>query len=397
MRFPTPILLTLAVVALPAADAQVSEVKRGGGLFGFGFNRNAEQMSSELFPTEEGVPAATPVRDSSGSAESDGETIFRYGEPQDVDEASYVIRDGRRVETPARTRKVGLFNFGRKKPAPETADQEVIEPIPAPAASESESNPSAGETSSSPAESVERAAPVASQRPESQGSRDDSPRRMADEEKDDGGFFSFFSRKSKEDEPRAEPAPTAAPVADPVDRTARRVAPREVAPREVAPREVAPREVAPREVAPTEQSTQSREAAMAEAETESDSRTESSDDAPPADPVPEFAGVENAPEPQKKEKDDGGGLLSPITKPISNLRPSKPDRPVDMTGAETIIEDGEIVENEGAEPMEASVVSDGDGQRQPPEVVDGVKTYSSWEDVEGRSVSAADQILDQIR
>ena len=67
-----------------------------------------------------------------------------------------------------------------------------------------------------------------------------------------------------------------------------------------------------------------------------------------------------------------------------------------MTGAETIIANGEIVEPE-EDIVETNIVSSGDGHREPPRIVNGVKTYSSWEDVEARSVSAADKILNSIR
>jgi hypothetical protein len=94
-------------------------------------------------------------------------------------------------------------------------------------------------------------------------------------------------------------------------------------------------------------------------------------------------------EPEKKEKFDlDGSLLNPIAK----IRPKKD---IDLTGAETIIQNGEIVA--GSDPLAAAVQTDTTAPRQAPQVVNGVKTYSSWNDVDARSASAADKIISRIR
>jgi hypothetical protein len=95
-------------------------------------------------------------------------------------------------------------------------------------------------------------------------------------------------------------------------------------------------------------------------------------------------------EPDKKEKSDrDGSLLNPIAK----IRPKKE---IDLTGAETIIQNGEIVA--GSDPLAtAAVQTDTTGPRQAPQVVNGVKTYSSWNDVDARSASAAEKIISRIR
>ncbi|MEM9018772.1 MAG: hypothetical protein AAGC68_17315, partial [Verrucomicrobiota bacterium] len=79
------------------------------------------------------------------------------------------------------------------------------------------------------------------------------------------------------------------------------------------------------------------------------------------------------------------------------IRPPKPPREIDMTGAETIIANGEIL-GEEEDIVESNRVAAGSSpERQAPRVVDGVTTYSSWDDVNARNVSAADKILNQIR
>lgn len=88
--------------------------------------------------------------------------------------------------------------------------------------------------------------------------------------------------------------------------------------------------------------------------------------------------------------------------PIKNLNPIKkdlipiPHKEVDMTGAETIIQNGEIVDGDSEE-FVMETESANTGSHEPPKIVNGVKTYSSWDDVDARSLSPADKILNQIR
>ena len=86
-----------------------------------------------------------------------------------------------------------------------------------------------------------------------------------------------------------------------------------------------------------------------------------------------------------------------MVSPIKNLNPiPSMKKDVDYTGAETIIQDGEIVDEE-PDDFVMEVESTETGTREPPKVVNGVKTYSSWDDVDARSLSPADKILNQIR
>ena len=107
-----------------------------------------------------------------------------------------------------------------------------------------------------------------------------------------------------------------------------------------------------------------------------------------AEPTPDFASGS----PEAKPEKDGFRLANPI----AAIRNRKEDKPVDLTGAETIISNGQIV-GEIEDIDESNRVETGEGVRQPPRDIDGVTTYSSWDDVNARSVSAADKILNQIR
>lgn len=161
------------------------------------------------------------------------------------------------------------------------------------------------------------------------------------EEKKSGGFFSFFSRK-KDSEPEAsDPAPI---VSEPVV---------------VTEAEETTEEVPETEAEPT----------MVEV---------------PADP--EFADNTNS----KKEDSERDGILPPLPKI------KVPKKPTNYENVETIIENGEIV-GEDESIVEDNIVSEGPVGTEPPKIVDGVKTYSSWDDVDARSASAADKILQKIR
>jgi hypothetical protein len=91
-----------------------------------------------------------------------------------------------------------------------------------------------------------------------------------------------------------------------------------------------------------------------------------------------------------KPGSSGGGLLSPI----ANIR--VPRKEIDLTSAETIIQNGEIVAGSETN-FETVPEPSSTGQRQAPQVVNGVKTYSSWDDVNARSSSAADKIIGSMR
>ena len=139
----------------------------------------------------------------------------------------------------------------------------------------------------------------------------------------------------------------------------------------------------------------------------SSSRFPSSTSAPaPEPPKPEATTVaNNSPTPEfegstttaaVEEKKEGNFLMNPINK----LRPSKKDSaPVDFTGAETIIQNGEIVAPSSTGSGAENAVADTGSNmpRQAPQVINGATTYSSWDDVEGTKTSAAEKILRQMR
>lgn len=347
-------LAILALAALLATPAH-AQVKRGG-FFGFG-NKNSEQISSGLFPD-----GSTYADQQGQPAPSSNENIFRQGEPEDVEAVSYVIENGEKVkrEIPAKveeeeSRKKGFFSFGKKD---EAAADEALEPVPSypdssePAPRMAASNPGPVDTSDAPLEQSDaiQARPV--------------------EEK--SGFFSFFKKGEKVPEP--------APVADTTPVVAETTVAETTAPRSAPNPQPAPRSTPEPSVAP----------APAPAEAPADSA-----------PVPAFAGVEEEEMPSDKKEKKGLAMPSlasipSIPNPIPKIRPPKKEKPVDMTGAETIIADGEIVQEE-EDIVDTNIVATGTGQREPPRVVNGVTTYSSWDDVEARSVSAADKILNSIR
>ena len=99
---------------------------------------------------------------------------------------------------------------------------------------------------------------------------------------------------------------------------------------------------------------------------------------------------------RKEEKKDtkpgasGGGILSPI----ANIR--VPRKEIDLSSAETIIQNGEIVA-ESETNYETVTKSGPSTQPQAPQIVNGVKTYTSWGDVNARSSSAADKIIGSMR
>lgn len=378
-----PLVAFAILSAFVAADAQVD---RGGGIFGFG--RKQEQISAGLFPDTAPVQTSAPVvypdATTSPSApaplgprlpEPNGENIFRNGSPQDVDSVSYVIENGEKVEKDDGKKSRGrLFGFGKKE------EDEIVAPIPPATYTAPESAP-APVAVPAPAPIVSEAV---SPRPEpvAEEIADAFPRpEDAEKEKKSGGMFSFFNRdKSKND-----PGPVIAPVPNDAPIPAEPVVAEAPAPQPVASDPVSAPAPVPADPVPAPQPA-------------------------PADPGPSFASADlPSQEPDQKK----GGFSLP--NPMKNLKapslpeikapnlpeikqPSLPERKrnIDMTNAETIIANGEIVEQQD-DLVETNMVDTSSGPRQAPQVVDGVTTYSSWDDVGGRSTSAADKILQQIR
>ncbi|MDF1824461.1 MAG: hypothetical protein P1U68_07450 [Verrucomicrobiales bacterium] len=299
----------------------------------FGFGSKDDQISSDLFPAEE----------ASGSSEE----IFRSGEPGEIDAVSYVIENGEKVEQKVESRKKGFLSFGRKaeKKVDDTID--AIPAVPAPPSSYPDS------TAAPVFAAPETPAIVETTAPQTSAVIMEAVNAPVEEpEKKSGGLFSFFGKKDDD-------IPETPTFATPGGETAVVEAAPTVA--TANPYE------APENAAPTTTST----APVA------------------ADPVPQFASAEP---PGKPEKDGFS-----IPNPISKIRNQKEEKTIDLTGAETIIQNGEIVA-EAEDLVESNKVETlSSGERQPPRIVNGVKTYSSWDDVGARSVSAADKILNQIR
>ncbi len=78
-----------------------------------------------------------------------------------------------------------------------------------------------------------------------------------------------------------------------------------------------------------------------------------------------------------------------------------PGKKTNYKSVETVMKDGVFVEktdDTGTTFSNApTAVSNPSGQKRPPTIVNGVKTYSTWDDVEGKTSSAADKILRQLR
>ena len=393
------LLSLITALALPL-EATDPPSKRGGGLFGFGAPP-AEQISAGLFPETDASSA--PQADLSSRGTRQGETtpstegIFRSGGPQRVAPGSYVIENGRRVERPLATspvasapeaspvekpalalqsvsspasapllaatsqvaeKKRGFLGFGKKES--EAADPNpVVTPVPA-AAPILAATPVARPATpvAKPAPSAKPAAPATVGSPAATPVTVDTPTFAGVKpEKEKSSWIPFLGRKKNEEAP-ASPAAPAAPTgaATPVVAT----------PAMVATPAPAANSASPASTKPANQETATYEIRR--------------DESKPSDP-------------KKEEKADReGGILSPIAK----IRPRKE---LDLTGAETIIANGEIVkETSNSLPTAAAPPEvPASGPRQAPQIVNGVKTYTSWDDVNARSSSAADRIINGMR
>ena len=346
-----------------------AEVNRGG-LFGFG-RGDENKRSSEFSPNAEpqgSVPVST-IEDAVKPPEesSTGFNIFKGGKPRKVDNVSYSIEDGQRVEIVTEEvveeKRKGLFSFGKKKT--DKVTNEVLEPAPT-----VPSAPAVPVAYQTPTDSDSSTASISS---EALAAIDGSLDRAVEKK---GGFFGMFGKKKKKSNVPAGPSTvdvsaglTPLPEPTTVAATNTTSAPKP------AP---AP---APRNVRPITASTAAPDPPKPEATTL-------------ANNVPEFEGSTTTA--SVKEKKDSNFFMAPINK----LRPSKKESaPVDFTGAETIIQNGEIVlpslTGNGGETAASDMGSN--MPRQAPRVINGATTYSSWDDVEGTSTSAAEKILRTIR
>lgn len=378
-------------VGVPASAADPPSKR--GGLFNFRSSAR-EQISAGLFPDSGGSSGqAAP-----SSQQRSSNNIFRGDGPQKVEPVSYVIENGRRVEKPitaslltkqkdkpaaaqpvsapepslpaeipveainsGESKRGGFFSFMKRgNDAPET--NPVVPPVPTP--SSAPAPPAAAPAPPRQGASAPlQAAPL-------QASPIPAPTEGAPsfaEDRKEGGLVSWipFLNRKKVDEP-APTAPAGIPTAAPVAEEVAAVSPPSAKPTpKPKPKPVSPPAASePKPTAPEVATFEIRR-----------------DESKP---------VESKPEKTSRE----GGILSPIVSPIAKIRP--PRKPVDLSGAETIIQDGEIVgESETSFPATAAPTSS--EPRQAPQIVNGVKTYSSWDDVDARSSSAADRIINRIR
>lgn len=388
MRFLLFFLLTSLATSLAFGLEKPS--KRGSGLFGFG-GSNKNEMSNGLFPEADQRSVTTA---------SKPQEIFRDGKPKKTEPTSYFIDRGRKVEKPLPiTTKVaekskeateakpsveaptapalatgadeekkrgGWFNFWKKDSPTDSPAIPPVESIPAaPLATNVTATqavpsklaptvapapaPSAGPNSIAPTAPPVATNIVASSTPVAEESTDKA-----------FGWIPFLRKKKVETPAVIQPIPAAPLVAAPVEPAAAASASHKPA---TSSRTI-----------PSKKETKSASSSTSDVATF------------------EIKRDENAPTPEKKtSRKSSDSSFSPS---LPSIR--FPKKSMDLSGAETIIQDGEIV-NETGTPVVTSTDVKTSGPRQAPQVINGVKTYSSWKDVEARSVSAADKILNQIR
>ncbi len=383
------IFLLTVLLSLPSLHAADPPNKRGRGFFGFGAQKT-EQISAGLFPQRADESPAAPDAASSSRSRQDG--IFRSGQPRQVDAVSYVIQNGRKIERPIEAaeataptttsqetdsapvlavmtspadggvetvsddgrKKRGFFAFGRRG---DREENEVVTPVPA--APDAPAPPRA-----TPAPAVAAASPAADSNASTTSENAevfDAPDFAAEAEEKNGllGWIPFLSRNKRDSAAEAQsPAPVIA-TAQPVP-------------------------AAPVVAAKPTPATKPEPAAPKPAPTTTTVAANT--------PAPTTFEVPRNTEAKKEEKanSSGGGLLAPI----ANIRP--PRKELDLSDAVTIIQDGEIVA--GSETNFETVPEPDTGDRpQAPQIVNGVKTYASWDDVTARSSSAADKIIRSMR
>lgn len=421
----------LAFLAVPAvASSAEPPSKKSGGFFGFGAPQGP-QISSALFPSDSSpVPGEVP-----SSASADG--IFRGGKPQPPAAVSYVIEKGRRIERPVtesqnepatappatlvqlsapaepvavpatsapdtvERRRGGFLGFGRKEEssapaAPSEPSKLASTPVPVAAVPVPTAAP-APAASAPAAEAKPTAIPVASAQP--------VPAESASvpiaEKSSLASRLPFFGRR-KSEEPAATPVPVAVASAEPVPVSSSEGGEK---PKPVASVPIAQNTPKPSTApvsGPTGAASAPSAPLAAPAET-TDADGAATGGAPPVVEIrrEDSAGVEKPAKPSR----DGGILPSlpslPSMPSFGSLpRIGPPKKDLDLTQAETLITDGQIVrEGGGADEKTESASAEGDAStgRQAPQIVNGVKTYSSWDDIEASSSSVADKIINSIR
>ena len=342
----------MAVLFTGASQAQVKR----GGLFGFG-RGDKSKISSELFPTTSSggnvtIPTTENAIESSNNSPA-GFNIFRGGKPNKIDDVSYVIEDGEKVETATKRKKTkkigGLFSFGKKKTS--KATDETIELAP------------------------EATAPIAYQTPTAAEVKDPmlAPEELLEATNEEarkkkGRFFGMFGKKKWVEIPTAPTTATVGRV-----NVSQPDAPAGTSTATLPQPASAP---SPRQVTPI---------------------TTANSQNPSLAPVAVNTGTDKVQDETivKEEKRGSRFLITPINK----LKTAKKNSPsVDMTTAETIIQNGKIITPSSTTSVDDTVSNpETNMPRQAPQVIDGATTYSSWDDVEGTTSSAVDKILRQMR
>jgi hypothetical protein len=352
MKVYITLCLLMSLYFTGASQAQVEKV----GLFGFK-RGDKNELSSELFPNnssegEAPLPPAEKAVEPSNKIPA-GFKIFKSGKPKKVGEVSYVIEDGEKVETAIEGEAIkkdrGLFSFGKKKKSKVTGENIELAPeAPTPVAYQTPAVSEITDPMSLPEELLE------------------ATNKKARDKK--SGFFGLFGGKK-----RAEVS--AAPSTIPVGRVT---------------------------VSQPEASAKPSTATVPQPATASSSREVTP--IPTANsPKPSLAPVVVDTETIKVEgetiaKEEKRGPKFLIT-PINKLKAAKNKSPsVDLTDAETIIQDGEIVTSSSTNVVNGAIEDlEANMPGQAPQVINGATTYSSWDDVKGTTSSAVDKILRQMR
>jgi hypothetical protein len=390
------ILMAAALAGASGAFAADPPAKKSGGFFGFGAPQGP-QISSALFP--DGNAPVAPVVETSPPKKEGG--IFRSGKPQPPAATSYVIENGQRVEKPlpAETKpatppppaptvatpstptenvavplaesidrkRSGFLGFGRRdgsSPAPDPSNEPSLAtpviPSSAPTPTARPIATPAKPAATTPPAPVPTLATVAEPAPS--GARQGFTSRIP-----------FLNRrKSEEPGPVAAPPIAAMPVEEKPQLAAVPVKPAPAPKPAAAPKPSSP---APATAAPEPAATESGEKPPAEVASFEIRRDDSKSEEP--------------------KKDGKPGFVPSLPSLPSLPRITPPRKELDLSQAETLISNGEIVREAGSTPMADS--GQAAGPRQAPQVVNGVKTYSSWDDVEAKPSSAAEKIISSIR
>ncbi len=389
--------LFIAVFAIaPLANSADPPAKRGGGFFGFGA-RTESQISAALFP---GEPLPSELSRRATEPARAGEGIFRGGQPQKVEPVSYVIENGIRVERPVPAgrradvpapaevqplsapvsttvavpvdtasvgdavpkKRSGFFGFGKRDDPSAIPEVSPLPPATAvlaatpvkPSQGPAVPNAPPALAKPTPATTPPAAAVIAAQP------------LVVETKEERGSWIPFLNRRKPEPVPVSPPVAAPIPAATPLPDSPAVASSRKPA---VKPSAAPAPKPAANQPSATEKISENPEVATFEIRR---------DESKPVD--------------AKKDERDGG--LLPALPSLPKIRP--PKKEIDLSNAETIIDNGEIVG--GEEPsFAATPATPASGPRQDPQIVNGVKTYSSWDDVEARSSSAADKILNRIR